>query len=965
MSAHQQQDNITEETKLMKPIQQQGGSLDIKDQPPSPMQEEQAAPPLSLADFRICKPITRGAYGRVLLVQLTKTKAHQIQDWQQKQKDMHNQLNQDKYVAPLTGVGAIDPNKFYAMKVLRRSELSESKVQKRLILEYEILQQLSKERVDYIVQLICSFQTKDNFYLVMDYQPGGDLYSLLQSFENLDESVVKQFLAEIVVAVEFLHTHNVVHCDLKPDNLLIGSDGHIRLTDFGLSFHSLFKSAAIGEEQQQEQQQEQQEQQDQQQSEQQQLGFQYSPEDIDPYQQRFQLQQINQDQNEQGFQNDELNFDEYVRQQEMSNQYIIPNSQIDAQQEINTQAISSNIIEVIKEEDEDINIINDIIEYKEEEEEDHTKQDHTQQDQEQYQLHEDNKMGSQQLTSTFPKSLIENFKDNDQNEPPKKDRLKLTIQTQGLNDTSTEIPIYDSPRDIKKQFYQDRHLSISVNSPNGNEETGDKIQNEFGIETQTQHSQHERRRSLTGTSQEFMQIQADQVPKIASKQLLVLQPSHNPSLTSRLTQQQHLAPQSKIKHDESQSLLESWLKGEATQDEAKIEKKNFGKNKRRKSLTFSVNEASSLQQTLLQQVADIKPDSSSPIVLENVKTHTHPSSIHSPKLSPLNDSINPLQINHYQEQTPIPSPDDSPINSPVDTPGDNGHHLKDFFPLSAKQQLEEALQKIQVSQTQNDEQNKQDKSDLDDVNDIQNKIQNMSKTSPRLNNVDNQQSSENKDVQLNTEIDIRAKKKLIKTKSTVSNFNSLNIHSTSSLQHREDVQTEGSESLLPKIPLIIDHKKKQKRIRAQTTEHFILRIPTQKQQETKNEVEEMISLASQSEFSQDLSDPFEGEPLVKAPSEQIKYSEKSIFSHFLKRQSSLRMSHSSSLIDSNPYEDKQSPNSQGFTVEYSPPDDSAFASPQPTPPLPLQQQDNKITFHWSICHIPSIGITKADIGSDN
>ncbi|KAK2947102.1 putative serine/threonine protein kinase [Blattamonas nauphoetae] len=167
----------------------------------------------TLADFEVIRPITRGAFGRVLLVKL------------------RNRKNQE-YPLKVTDL--------FAMKVLHRSGITQSKVQKRLILEYEILENLSISHNNFIVNLVSSFQTQSNFYLIMQFQPGGDLFSFLTAMTYFDEDVAKQYLCEIVLAVEFLHSHNIVHCDLKPDNLLIGADGHLRLTDFGLSFEAMF-----------------------------------------------------------------------------------------------------------------------------------------------------------------------------------------------------------------------------------------------------------------------------------------------------------------------------------------------------------------------------------------------------------------------------------------------------------------------------------------------------------------------------------------------------------------------------------------------------------------------------------------------------------------------------------------------------------------------------------------------------
>ncbi|KAL2329375.1 hypothetical protein Fmac_022802 [Flemingia macrophylla] len=92
------------------------------------------------------------------------------------------------------------------------------------------------------VRFFYSFTCRENLYLVMEYLNGGDLYSLLRNLGCLDEDMARVYIAEVVLALEYLHSLNVVHRDLKPDNLLIGQDGHIKLTDFGLSKVGLINS---------------------------------------------------------------------------------------------------------------------------------------------------------------------------------------------------------------------------------------------------------------------------------------------------------------------------------------------------------------------------------------------------------------------------------------------------------------------------------------------------------------------------------------------------------------------------------------------------------------------------------------------------------------------------------------------------------------------------------------------------
>lgn len=64
---------------------------------------------------------------------------------------------------------------------------------------------------------------------------GGDLKSLLGVYGFLEESMAVFYIAEVTLALDYLHKHNIVHRDLKPDNMLISRTGHVKLTDFGLS----------------------------------------------------------------------------------------------------------------------------------------------------------------------------------------------------------------------------------------------------------------------------------------------------------------------------------------------------------------------------------------------------------------------------------------------------------------------------------------------------------------------------------------------------------------------------------------------------------------------------------------------------------------------------------------------------------------------------------------------------------
>ncbi|KAG1702077.1 Microtubule-associated serine/threonine-protein kinase 2 [Nymphon striatum] len=95
----------------------------------------------------------------------------------------------------------------------------------------------------FVVSMFCSFETKKHLCLVMEYVEGGDCATMLKNAGAFGVDMARFYFAEIVLAVEYLHSYGIVHRDLKPDNLLITSMGHIKLTDFGLSKMGLMNLA--------------------------------------------------------------------------------------------------------------------------------------------------------------------------------------------------------------------------------------------------------------------------------------------------------------------------------------------------------------------------------------------------------------------------------------------------------------------------------------------------------------------------------------------------------------------------------------------------------------------------------------------------------------------------------------------------------------------------------------------------
>ncbi|WVQ85691.1 hypothetical protein IAT38_007857 [Cryptococcus sp. DSM 104549] len=163
---------------------------------PSAALQSRAAQP-SIKDFEIIKPISRGAFGSV-------------------------------YLAKKVATGD-----YFAIKALKKSDMIAKNQITNVKAERTIL--MNQASSPYVAKLFFSFQSKDYLYLVMEYLNGGDCSTLVKTLGGLSEEWARNYTAEVVLGLEYLHARNIVHRDIKPDNLLIDSRGHLKLTDFGLS----------------------------------------------------------------------------------------------------------------------------------------------------------------------------------------------------------------------------------------------------------------------------------------------------------------------------------------------------------------------------------------------------------------------------------------------------------------------------------------------------------------------------------------------------------------------------------------------------------------------------------------------------------------------------------------------------------------------------------------------------------
>jgi len=129
-----------------------------------------------------------------------------------------------------------DTGRIYAMKVLNKKNILENNELEHTKTEKNILQKLAHP---FLVNLNYSFQTSDKLYFVMDYINGGELFYHLQKDHKFTPDRVKFYCAEIILGLEYLHNSGVIYRDLKPENILLNADGHICLTDFGISKEGL------------------------------------------------------------------------------------------------------------------------------------------------------------------------------------------------------------------------------------------------------------------------------------------------------------------------------------------------------------------------------------------------------------------------------------------------------------------------------------------------------------------------------------------------------------------------------------------------------------------------------------------------------------------------------------------------------------------------------------------------------
>ncbi|KAI9373894.1 kinase-like domain-containing protein [Aspergillus egyptiacus] len=150
----------------------------------------------TLNDFAIQRTLGTGSFGRVHLVQ-----------------SKHN-------------------HRFYAIKVLKKAQVVKMKQIEHTNDERRML---NRVRHPFLITLWGTWQDAKNLYMVMDFVEGGELFSLLRKSQRFPNPVAKFYAAEVTLALEYLHSLDIIYRDLKPENLLLDRHGHLKITDFGFA----------------------------------------------------------------------------------------------------------------------------------------------------------------------------------------------------------------------------------------------------------------------------------------------------------------------------------------------------------------------------------------------------------------------------------------------------------------------------------------------------------------------------------------------------------------------------------------------------------------------------------------------------------------------------------------------------------------------------------------------------------
>ena len=172
-------------------------------------------------------------------------KAKAVAEWKSRQENIVIERRHRYSTSDLDCIGSIGTGAFgvvslvickrtggkYALKQIRKDGMSKKNHRERVLAEKALLSEL---QTSWVVTLHRTFQDANNLYMLMEYLPGGDLMSHLIRLDSFTEYQTKFYTAELVEAVHAIHRLGFIHRDIKPDNIVLTADGHLKLIDFGL-----------------------------------------------------------------------------------------------------------------------------------------------------------------------------------------------------------------------------------------------------------------------------------------------------------------------------------------------------------------------------------------------------------------------------------------------------------------------------------------------------------------------------------------------------------------------------------------------------------------------------------------------------------------------------------------------------------------------------------------------------------
>lgn len=158
---------------------------------------------LRKADFKLVKTIGTGTFARVWLAKLAQPQAG-------------------------------DESRVFALKILRKVDIVKLKQVEHVRNERAVLASVAGH--PFITTMVASFHDAECLYMILEYCPGGEIFSYLRRTKKFEESTAQFYAAEVVLILEFLHDkEGVAYRDLKPENILIDAEGHLKLVDFGFA----------------------------------------------------------------------------------------------------------------------------------------------------------------------------------------------------------------------------------------------------------------------------------------------------------------------------------------------------------------------------------------------------------------------------------------------------------------------------------------------------------------------------------------------------------------------------------------------------------------------------------------------------------------------------------------------------------------------------------------------------------